>query len=263
MAVTLRPSGIDGFFDCSYRWFMDTYYPIRRVSSAAHLGTGIHKAAETYYRDCISSKRWEPFRSDYIGAGLDTFRNLLKDDEPSDIKEIDELSMEHLISEKAKGYISKAEDLNSESIPLAVEQAYEIKLNSKAVSSIKGTLDIVGDGFIADIKTMNRLNNPSKYVTQQSVYALLRSYSDEAVDQLLIHRVLTKPGKSELDSIAIPGDIPSLVDRSKKLVMAIVKTCEEFERTGNEWLFRGNPSSMLCSPKYCPYYDKCIYKKGI
>lgn len=263
--IILRPSGISGFFDCSYRWYKDTFEPIRKVGWAAHYGTALHKAGEEYYRECIKEKTWVKNRPDYEAVAIDTFRERLKEDEPNDIKEVNSNEVEKSLRMRSSAYIDCAASLNRKKLPIDVERQYTVKVKSNIVDVVQGTLDIVGDDFIADIKTMNRLNSPSKYLIQQGIYAFLREKNDEKVNDLVIHRVLTKKDEIKIDRASILEEtyhsMEDIIQSSKLYLTTVIKTCDEFFKTGNDFLFRGNPSSMLCSPKYCAYFDECKYRK--
>lgn len=265
--VTLRPSGIAGFFDCPFRWYRDTLYkPIRRVGIAAHLGTGIHKAGEIYYKECINSKKWVKYKKDIQDVAVDEFRSKIKEDEPTDIKEVNLNDLEKTIATNTLNYLDNAEALNSGLIPLDVEKSYEVKVKSSIIENVKGTLDIVGDGYVGDIKTMSKFKNPKDYVIQQSIYAFLRIHNEENVKDLVIHRVNISKNQVDCKSILAEYNNPcisidTLIDKAKFYLKTVIKTCNEFEKTGNELLFRGNPSSVLCSEKYCAYYKECPYRK--
>lgn len=268
MKTDLHPSSIGSFFECSYRWYRDNLFkPIRRIGIAAHLGTSIHKAAETYYSESIKEKQWAKVRDDYKCVAIDTFRERLKDDEPIDIKEVNLNDIEKSIATNSKNYLENSKKLNRDKLPIAVEKSYTVKINSPVIEQIHGTLDIVGDNYISDIKTMSKVKNPKSYILQQGVYAFMRQKAGEDVKDLYIHRVVVPKGYTDCVSIIDNLDNPftpidAIIERSKSYVEMIVKTVNEFHKTGNELLFRGNPESILCSPKYCAYYDECKYKKG-
>lgn len=265
--VEIHPSGLSSFFDCGYRWYRDNIFmPIRGVGIAAHLGSSIHKAAETYYKECISEAKWAKARDDFKGVAIDYLRDRCKTEQPIDIKEVDFNTIEKQAAANSMSYINNAKKLNREKIPLGVEKHYEAKVNSPIISKVSGTLDIVGENFIADIKTMSKLKNPSGYLMQQAVYGFLRQKSGEEVEDFIIHRVVVP--KQICDSVSIIDSLDnpftkaqSLIDKSKLYLETLIKTCNEFYKTGNELLFRGNPSSILCNKKYCPYFSECKYSK--
>lgn len=266
--IEIHPSSLNSFFECSYRWYRDNMFmPIRSIGIAAHLGSSIHKAAETYYKECISEKRWAKVRDDFKGVAIDCLRSRCKDDEPSDIKEVDFNTVEKQAADSSLVYIKNAEKLNNGAIPIDSERHYEVKVNSPVISCVSGTLDVVGEDYIADIKTMSKLKNPSGYLIQQAVYGFLRQKKGEDVKDFIIHRIVipkqTCDSVSILDSLENPfTEAQSLIDKSKFYLETIIKTCDDFHKTGNEMLFRGNPSSILCSSKYCPYFNECKYAKG-
>ena len=261
--ILIRPSGVNSFFDCSYRWYRDNIYkPIRRVGVAAHFGTSLHKVGETYYNEVIKSQTWQNYNSSYEDIAVETLREKCKEEEPSDLESLAQLNpLEAQLRCKSKLYVEKAKELNKEIIPIAVEKQYRVELKNKNIE-LKGTLDVVGKDYIIDIKTMNKLNNPIKYIMQQGIYAFLREHNKEPVKDLIIHRVLTS--KNYIDSESILNNtlfgIDNIIEKSKFYLKVIINTTEEFLKSGNEDIFRGNPTSMLCSSKYCPYYNECRYK---
>lgn len=267
--ITIRPSSLKGFFDCAYRWYRDyiSDKPIRSVGFSAHFGSGVHKASEIYYKECIKHGSWVRPSQELKSVAIDEFRKKCKEQEPRDLdkSKIDEI--EKNLAGSSFQYVSKTEQLNFGKIPLAVEKDYEVKINSTIIDSVKGTLDIVGSDYVADIKTMSKLRNPKDYIIQQGVYAFLRQKSGEAVKDLRIHRILLS--KNSIDNVSIIDNldnpftpIDAVIEKSKSFLELAIKTVNEFEKTGNELLFRGNPESLLCNSKYCAYYAECKFKKG-
>lgn len=265
--IIIRPSGIKSFFDCSYRWYRETIKdPQIRVGVAAHLGTGIHKAAETFYSESIKEKRWAKVKDDFKLAGLDEFRKKMKEEEPSDIKDVKIEEVEKTLLSCSENYIGRAEKLMKGQLPLSVEKTYSVVVNSPIIKEVRGTLDIVGEGYVGDIKTMNKWKNSKEYVAQQMVYAWLRSKKGENVEDLRIHRVNVKTVGSDVRSILTELNNPFikmefLISKAEFLLTSMIRACEDFFKTGNENVFRGNPSSLICSPKYCNYWVGCPYRK--
>lgn len=268
LKIELHPSGLGGFFDCSYRWYRDNIFmPQRTITSAAHIGTAIHKSAETFYKDCIASQKWEKYNSAYEDAAIESFKNRIKDDEPVDIKDLNMNDTLGVIKSKQRKYVEKARDLNAEQIPVKVESNYKIpiKTSPNLELTISGTLDIVGESSISDIKTMQKLNNPQKYWLQQGIYAILLEREEKLkVDDLKIHRVLTN--KDMIDCVSICNhqlpaiSVETIKERVQNLIKSLRWTLETYAKSGDDYVFRGNPQSMLCSPKYCAYYADCKYR---
>lgn len=268
--IDLHPSSISSFFSCPYAWYR-TYLsdkPIRSIGSAAHVGTAIHKASEVFYRDCIAHNEWvNPVNSAYDDAAVESFQKRVKDDTPSDIKGLDIDSLIITIKQKKQNYLNKARTLCKEQIPIAVEKTYFAKINSSVPMQINGTLDIVNETSIADIKTMNRRNDPKKYWLQQGIYALIKEQNaaegEKPTEDLLIHRVLTT--KDEVDCASICDGMPvtpidEIKEKAKTLLQTVVKTIELWHKTGDEIVFHGNPNCLTCSSKYCEYWHDCKFK---
>lgn len=265
--IVIHPSSLPIFFDCPYKWYRDHIYkPIRTIGIAAHAGTGIHKAAEIYYKESISEQAWAKPRDDFKGVAIDCLRDKIKDESPTDLKEVNLNELEKSVGDCALNYTKNARSLCKDTLPIASERAYEVKIKSPIIESVKGTLDIVGEDYIGDIKTMSRANNPTKYAIQQGVYGVLREQKGESVGDFIIHRVVLP--KQTIDSVSIlqSFDNPftpasALIEKSKFYLNAIINTCNEFDKTGNELLFRGNPQCLLCSAKYCAYFFECKWRK--
>ena len=263
----IHPSSVPSFFDCPYRWFRDhIHQPIRTIGIAAHAGTSIHKAAETYYKESIAERRWAKPRDDFKAVAIDTLREKIKDESPNDLSECDINTLENEVGDCALNYAQNAETLCGGEIPLASELTYEVKVKSPIIASVKGTLDIVGKDYIGDIKTMQKANNPTKYAIQQGIYGVLRKHKGEEVKDFIIHRVILP--KNTIDSVSILANCDNpftpaeaLIEKSKFYLNTIIRTCNDFQRTGNELLFRGNPQCLLCSAKYCAYYFECKWRK--
>ena len=266
--IEIHPSGVSGFFDCAYRWFRDNLHkPIHRYGLAAHAGTGIHKAAELYYKESIAEQRWAKPRDDFKGAAIDTLRAKIKDEAPADLHDVNLNDLEKQVGENALNYTRNACDLCSAQLPIDSERKYCVKIKSPIIDCVSGTLDIVGKDYIGDIKTMSKAKNAASYAIQQGIYGVLRQNKGENVRDFLIHRVILPKNSIDCVSILASLDNPftpagALIDKSKFYLNTIIQTCNEFHKTGNELLFRGNPQSLLCSDKYCAYYNECKFRKG-
>lgn len=262
----LRPSRIKTFFDCPYRWYRDNIYkPIRSVGYSAHLGSAIHKSAQTYYDECITHNKWENVSKELSGVAIDEWRNKCKEDTPVDIKEINVNEIEKYISIESLNYCHNAKQLSQNVIPISVEKTYKVEFTSKSVNRLEGTLDIVYNDSIADIKTMSRVKKATHYILQQLAYAILRQRNGENVTDLYIHKVIKNVKATRFENESIMEclgeyDLNLYIKKMENLIKQIIKTCEEFEKTGNELLFRGNCQSTLCNSKFCPYFKECKFK---
>lgn len=262
--ISLHPSGISAYFDCQYKWFRDNLYkPIRRVGYRANLGTGIHKAAELQYNESIKAGAYVSFKEEFEQAAIDTFRDCIKSDELCDKDEMNQSEVESIIVTATKEYGSNIQNINNDKLPLAVEQHYYLDINSSLIQGISGTLDIVGEDYIVDIKTMSKNKSVAGYIVQQGIYAFLRQSKGELVNTLFIDKILLNNKKK----ICTREDIfeqsykqtSEIIDYVKFLLNVIISKVEEFSKTGNERIFIGNPNCWLCSKKYCPYFDECKY----
>lgn len=262
--INLHPSGIGSYFECQYKWFRDNLYkPIRRVGYRANLGTGIHKAAELQYNESIKAGAYVPFKNEFEQAAVDTFRECLQNDDVCDKDELNQSEVELTIAQAAKSYGSNIQHINNNKLPIAVEKQYYLKINSSLIKGISGTLDIVGDSYIVDIKTMSKNKSVSGYLIQQGIYAFLRQSQGETVESLLIDKVILNNKKKmctrEDMFESTYKQTADVIKYAKFLLNTLINNVEDFNKSGNERLFIGNPHCWLCSKKYCPYYDECPY----
>lgn len=262
----IRPSKIKEFFDCPYKWYRNNIYkPIRSIGYSAHLGSAIHKAANIYYDECIKCHNWQKPHKELSSVAIDEWRERCKLDMPNDIKEININDTEKYIARESLNYCNNAKNLSNNNLPIATEKLYSKKLKSTAVDRLEGTLDIVYSDGIADIKTMSKNKKATHYILQQLTYAILREQNGEMVSDLFIHKVIKNLKDTRYENQSILDclnayDLSPYLKKMQDLIGQIIKTCEDFEKTGNELLFRGNNQSTLCNAKFCAYYFECKYK---
>lgn len=247
MRIDIHPSSVQNFLDCRYKWYRDNLFnPIYKTGYKAGLGTAIHKASEHYYSNSIKKGQFTEFNSDYIDIGIASFRSNVYDDTPDDV--------ERSIMDTIKIYIDKIPELNNHNLPIAVEKTYSYDLSKRTnkIGRLVGTLDIVGSDYIVDIKTMTKNKNIKSYLLQQAIYALLRQKSNENVTKIYIDKIIL--GKSVIRE-CYNLEINNIINYAKFVLNNLIKTIENQD----DFLFTGNPSSFLCSEKFCNYFDECNY----
>lgn len=264
-ALVLRPSALVGFFECPYKWFRDYLAPTPRsftASAKAHIGTAIHKSAELYINDCIRAGAWaNPTNSAYADGAMASLLNKFTDEPPQD-GEIGDA--EAKVKDTYLYYLQALPSLCDGAIPIATELNLEYRLNAKTEKPLvlKGTIDIVTERGIADIKTMSRKKDPKNYTLQQGAYGLLRELNDPKakVESLDIHRVIVG-GLGAIDKVSL-GDAQAIMLRTRHHITQIARTIEAFEKNPQleNQLWRGNCNSWLCSAKWCGYYADCEWR---
>lgn len=252
--LVIRPSAIQQFINCPAQWFRaNVVGDFQKPSAAAEAGTALHKGAEIGYKEKIKTGNLPPV-SVLTDAVVEKWKELNKQEvEYSNGDDYD--SYECDIVNGIKDYHKLVmPDIN----PLAVETRYTIKIDSPVVDSVSGTIDIDLDNGLADIKMTNKKPVLNKYTLQQSTYALLKERNGKDCEFCEIHNV--QRGKSA-ERLALGVE----KEYAKTWINTILDTVESFHETKNVNLFRGsNPSvNFLCNEKWCGYWDKCPFVKGL
>lgn len=132
--------------------------------------------------------------------------------------------------------------------PVAIEQRLTSRFSERL--TVSGQADICEGDAVNDLKTgvQRRANAP-----QYGTYSLLRRAHGHTVNRLTEVYVprarITKP-QPEPQLHHIP------VEAAEQAAYGILRRIEfdvtAFEKTGEPWSFLANPTSMLCSDRYCP-----------
>lgn len=253
--LTLRPSSLQQFLGCPHQWFLSSLMGnFQRPAAAATAGTSLHKGAEMGYSDKIRTGELPPlsFLTDIVS---EEWRRLNDEQELVYGKDEDYHSYE---KDLIKGMGDYYKDLMPETDPVAVEKRYTIQLDHPVFESLSGTLDIVLERGIVDIKHTKKVTSPAKYTLQQSTYTLLRTASGEVSNFNEIHNIIRGKGTERLS-------LAPKVDYAKYIVNQILDATEAFLETGNTALFRGTNSHayFLCNPAWCGYYAGCPHVKDL
>lgn len=132
--------------------------------------------------------------------------------------------------------------------PVAIEQRLTAKMSDRM--TVSGQADICEDDSIHDLKTgvMRRAN-----AAQYGTYSLLRRSFGHEVNRLVEVYVprarVTKP-QPDPELHFIP--VEAAEQAAEGILRRIERDVTEFEKNGEPWAFLANPTSMLCSDKYCP-----------
>jgi len=257
--IRLRPSTVDGFFGCAYQWGL-TFLEGRpsRPNSRAAIGTGIHAAAELFWKEAIKTND----KSNYsLSAMTDAAVTAFKAEEEKDMRYGDGENENTCTVEIVNGTQAFLDDISPfAQIPNAVEKYYEVKLDHPFVSSLGGTVDYITDHTIADLKTSKRKPTVSSYTVQQSIYKYLATENGVNVKHNLIQSVVLKK-KPDGAIIGLDADVP----QAKRLVNSLLDTLDLVAKdvAPIETLLRGNPKHTFCSEKWCEHYKECPFSRGL
>ena len=255
--VRIRPSAIDLFYNCSWQWGKVFLEGIVTIPNArASIGTSIHAGVEQMWTESIAKGKKEV----NIGAMTDAAMEAWKEEAQKGIKFDDGEDAGTAAVEIIKGTEAFVEDiLPFTDIPEAVEKFFKVDVDNPIITEIGGTVDYIGRGVLADIKTSKRALTPSSYVVQQSTYKFLAEANGEKIDHAYIQGVVLKKVP---EGMILP--MQTKVEQAKHLINGMLATMEVIasDRQPIETILRGNPKYYLCSNKYCSLYNECPWVNG-
>lgn len=253
--IILRPSSIQQYINCKAQWFNVHIMGMKTPpAAAANAGTSVHFGAEVGYREKIANGNLPPL-SVVLDAAVETWQETVKQGELTYGEGETPEKCEHDIVRGMEDYYN---DIMTTCDPIAVEKRYTYNLDHPMVESLSGTLDIVVERGVRDIKFTKKKSTASHYILQQSTYGLLRELNDEKVTHLGIHNVIR--GKE-----AVEFAMPYKPEYAKFWINRILDDLEKFHQTGDESIFQGtSPTTYyLCSEKWCAFYDQCKFVEGL
>lgn len=256
--LRIRPSAVDGFFQCSYQWGKTFLEGINTIPNArAAIGTSIHAGIEQAWNDSIKAGT----KTHSLSAMTDAAIQAWKEETHDGVKFDDGENEKTAVVEILKGTEAFVEDIMPfAALPTAVEQFYKVDIAHALVKELGGTVDYITNDTIADVKTSKRKPTPSNYTTQQSVYKYLAQANGVDVKHNMIHGVTL--GKTGASGSILPMETD--VDQAKVMVNTMLDTLDLIvtDKAPIDLILRGNPKYYLCSDKYCALYP-CKFVKGM
>jgi len=255
----IRASSVASFFDCPARFASINLDHQRLPASApARIGTAVHASTAAF-----DQAHGELSIEDTADVVLDA---ILNPDEEVDwggmpqrkaieigigchTKYCGEIGRHATYS-----YIEETLDDLTISVPVMREDSLEIVLT--------GTLDrirvVEGRQGVCDVKTGARAASqaPGRHKAQLGVYELLAATQLE-IDLELPAEIIGLQTSNNYDAVvhAVPGARETLVG-SEQSPGLLTYMADMLKRE----TFYGNPSSFLCSPKYCPNWENCKFR---
>lgn len=266
--VTLRASSWSDLLDCSLRWYAKHVLGIRHpTSAAAYLGTSLHAGTAAFDAGRLPGGT-EITATDAAGVFVDKLHHpdedvaRTEDDLPlSEAERIGITLTARYCQQVApqRKYIAvehqfEALDVGTEYGVIrftgTTDRIRELPDGRRGVSDIKS-----GARAVEGIKTTPRAVT-DKHGPQVGLYTLLAEQSlscaldapAEIVGLQTTSMAHVATGEIENPKLSLVGtdDQPGLIEIAAKMMS-----------TG---LFPPNPGSNTCAPKWCPYFDKCIYR---
>lgn len=256
-AIRIRPSAVESFYSCAYAWgknFLEGSSSI--PNSRAAIGTSIHAGVEAMWNEAIATGKKEANLSMMTDAAMQAWKDETHDGVQFGSGE-DEGSCAVEIIKGTEAFIEDIVPFTS--IPKAVETFFKVDINNPLVSELGGTVDYLGNGVIADVKTSKRKSGPEGHTVQQSIYTYLANANGENIKSNLIQQVVLKK-EPEGAILQLEPDI----EQAKWLVNGILDVMDLIAKdvAPIEQLLRPNPKHVFCSEKFCAHYKTCPAVRG-
>lgn len=266
--IKLRASGVGDFNDCARRGASRMFkfqiekegFALRQTpfGVAASIGTSVHKAAEEILRAKIDKKTgW-----DASLIALEKFDELVPDGtefEPDNSTTNRQEAKSQIVK------ITGALERHLDSIkPKQIE--FELKAPFGPGVEVTGHPDVLTeDDWIRDFKT-GGLKHPPSYVAQLGTYSMLAQANEIPVQGVAVDYFRKVGQKTEQPDVQVVSyDLAEAEKHAYSTLDNVVGAYEKFLSTRDPGAFNANPSSMLCSPKYCSAWgtDFCTVGKPV
>lgn len=252
------------FFSCPLRWskiHLDGQF--LPSTAPAAIGTAVHKSTATYDASRLEDNkaRWLTI-DDSAEEILQHFRD------PGDEIDWGDMRLEQAVERAVGVHMRYCADIAPAHTYTHVENTFQAMPIDCTVDEqsirldLRGTVDRVfmrdGKYGVADLKTgAAALNqNSGKHKAQLGAYELLAEYN--------LGILVEESG--ELIKLQTSANFRVGVDNVSNAREALLGNEEDpgmlihMARALKSGDFYGNPNSWLCTEKYCPHFNKCIYK---
>ena len=153
--------------------------------------------------------------------------------------------------------------------PLLIEERLEAEIKPGLILSGKPDIVCREPKAIRDHKTGTR--PPGSFVPQLGAYSLLARSIGVDIERANIDFVQrVRPDKPQPDPVSIGAHIAHAETAASNIIRHIADDLRTFRegdparriRPGDPWAFLANPSSNLCSPRWCPAYGTEFCHEG-
>jgi hypothetical protein len=257
----IRASSLSGWNDCPRRGMARQYPDIfesatgvevrreeKRFVSAA-IGTSIHRGAQTILTMKMQGE--SASIDDMIGASMASYA-----EETADGIEYDGTTAAPSVAEQQIIILAR-EYYNSvfpEIEPIAIEQSLSAFIGSEGAFKLTGHPDVIERRRIRDIKTGRHGHNCH---AQLGAYTLLAAANDigEPPDELVVDHLPRKTPNKPYPGIGIfRYDADACTAEARAVLKIIMIQIRDLRNEKTPDVVPANPSSILCSEKFCPAY---------
>lgn len=251
--ITIRPSSVDSFYNCSYQWGRTFLTGESSMPGArAAIGTAIHAAVEDMWQESILTGKKDTDIDRIVQAGVQSWQEQNKEYDLQFDRDEDSNTGEKEVIAGTTAFIDDIAPFVQ--IPDAVEQRFTMPLDHQLVKALSGTVDYIGNKMIADVKTSKRKPVPANYSTQQSIYKLLAEHEGVEVKHNTIQGVVLKKAPEGM-VLPMETNIPAAKAAVNMILDTLDVVCEDIAPI--ELILRPNPKYYLCSKKYCRFHGDC------
>lgn len=253
MSLTIRCSMLPGYNDCARRAASKQFgaiisaagFELRQIkpSVGAAVGTAVHHAVEHMLRvKMATGEIGDP--SAGVPSALAAFREEIAPGVEWDDTTGNMQAAEFQIARMTLAAATLAEQL----IPVAVES--ELRAAIAPGWDLTGHTDVqTADGGVRDIKTGAL---PRPYAEQLGGYSLLVRSNGGDVRRLAVDYIArSRRTKPQAPVVTHEYDVSVCERAAFATINSIRRDVERFIETRDPYAFPANPSSLMCSPRYC------------
>ncbi len=249
----IRCSMLPGWVDCARRATAKQYsrmveghgFTLRKLLSpvAASIGTAVHTAVAKV----LEAKRdgLTPDIESAIEAGRAEFKEDIRGGCILDATTPNTQDAYTQIERLTKAFLPLVADIE----PVLIEEQFKANLDPGWM--LTGKIDLYTAAFALDDLKTGALPRP--YIQQAGGYVLLcESHGKriKTVGTTFVQRVRTNEPQPAPVSHVFP--LESARNSAWAAIQEIMPDVGKFATTGDLWLIRANPMSMMCTEKYCP-----------
>lgn len=274
----IRPSALSGYADCPRRGAATLFWReiaaagfrlrVRTRSIAAIVGTAVHSAAAIVFTEKAKTGR-TPAEHEAIDITITSLeKGIAADPVEYDGPRGVTHNRDDALAQAARMTRVYCRTVVPKVNPILVEQRLEAQVSPDIV--LTGQPDIVArePNAVRDLKTGVRLGH---HAPQIGAYSLLARSHGVAIDEAAIDwlpRAAVKKPQPDPVSVAVK------VAQAETAASNIIRHMESDLRTfregdherrilpGDPWAFLANPSSILCSAKWCPAWGTEFCHEG-
>jgi hypothetical protein len=265
--ITVRASSLSGYPDCPRRWAarhirgrLAMYgYTVRSLpnSVGAAIGSGTHAACGNDLQHKIDTGDLPAF-SVSEALGMHELETRITEegvmwDAVSPTLSDAQLQVRRL----ARTYrVQVAERIK----PISVERRLKARHKTGLILSGQQDVTVADPSTLRDIKTGK--TRGSNYGQYGSYTLLLKSHGrpvERAIEDFIPRVAMSKP---QPDILSVVYDVETCEQHADSVLRRLDRDIRAFDETGDPGVFVANPSSMLCSDRFCPAHGTDFCRLG-